>query len=417
MTALPADLRELLSLEIDIWGGGPCPEILNEAAEPADVDADAGPAVLEDDARLGFLSAQVLEPAGREKIVQEVRRRRRYGAKAHGVRGCITALKRTLAALPGDAWGNLMAAAGPQAGLEPLRDGVWTNEALIAATEATNGRPVSSANAKAHDRRLRYLDSLGRQLRRLEAGKSRVDPRLVVRLAETFGVNLDQLVYTHEVHRRTSPRGKKNPIAQCEALRLKATHDYLRSYPIDFVPLGDDASYRKLAEDIMDRRTGIELRWRPGAAGASAGATPAGGGAERHLRKLLGGKGEAPSSLIPELRAVVQGIERHGLSVRVGRHIGVTPSEYPPEVAPPGDPMRCVTVVAAAPDDVGDVVDLLPSWRRGATHRKELLLKGDRSMVRHIRADIDWCGHWEGRWLPCIPLDMPEWIRRAAEPR
>jgi hypothetical protein len=307
------------------------------------------------------------EPA---PVIQRVQSLEQQGPKAYAKAGCVTALKRELERLTG----------------EP-----WSNQDIL----AKSGRPEAA-----------------RQLERFEAGKTRVDPTLVAAIARTFGLDPRELVYDHEIFRKRWP-GKTNPIAELieerEALRRSAHRDFA----IDLVRLSGVAAFRKLADDIV--APGIEKRlrhpWRD-----VEGAAPCKEwqGVAQRLKALLGARRVPRSELTVELRTAVSALEQHGLRVTVARHIFVGRRPEDPS-APPGDPVRRVTVVvAASPGEAKLRVNLLPSLRRGATRRKQRLHTGDLSVILEIRADIRWCGTWEGRWVPVAP-GLPDWLRAAAE--
>src|SRR5918998_409823 len=77
-----------------------------------------------------------------------------------------------------------------------------------------------------------------RQLVRLEDGKERIGADLVVQIARTFGVELDELVFTHEVYGRKDSVGQRNPIAALEEERDARLHEALRRYEVTLAPLG-----------------------------------------------------------------------------------------------------------------------------------------------------------------------------------
>jgi hypothetical protein len=121
-------------------------------------------------------------------------------------------------------------------------------------------------------------------------------------------------------------------------------------------------------------------------------------------------------SLTNELRSIVGRVEQAGFIAKLGRYISVarTRSGYASGLI---NPVRCVTVVIAPnPGDDHTSVDLLASYELGTTVREALLAEGDTTVSREIRNDIEWCGHWEGRWFPYTPLDMPKWMRKSFQP-
>jgi hypothetical protein len=299
---------------------------------------------------------------------------------------------------------------GPQAGLEPLRDGVWTNDALIAAMEVIAGRPISKPGQKGHDEWLDTLERQGRQLRRLEAGDSRVSADLAVSLAKTFGVEVGDLVYTHEVRPQLFGKDTENPIAALDESRLMAMRQWLQAYRVELVPLHDDGSYLRLAGDLADPATDADIRtpWRTTTGAPSYCRPPL-----RRLRKLRSTPGPKTDQLARDLRVVVTELAQSGLCVRVGRLIHVTESRHPP-VLRYGEPKRLVIVAVDWSPGCDHVsFDLLPSLKLRPTLREEELAEGNLDVVPEIRSDIAWSGCWEGRWFPFLPLDLPEWIKRA----
>jgi hypothetical protein len=44
-----------------------------------------------------------------------------------------------------------------------------------------------------------------------------------------------------------------------------------------------------------------------------------------------------------------------------------------------------------------------------------VLGEGDLSVMREIRDDMAWCGHWERLRFTHLPIDMPDWVRRSFE--
>jgi hypothetical protein len=318
-------------------------------------------------------------------VVQKVQWRRDYGAKAHGKFECIKRLKRAL---------------------ETLRPGKWSNQRLIREMRASPWRLTADDEA------------IARQLVRLESGTHRVDAKLVVALARTFGVELDDLVFTHEVCRAGDSAGQDNPIAELEEERNAKYYAALRRYEVALAPLGDKESCHRLAIDVAT--PAVERRWKhPYRTAADDVPRDRWPEALRRLGRLLLGKAP-PDRLAADLRVAVGDLERCDLRVGVGRHIQVVGPDLTALFSspPPGDPVRRVTVVVSpAPGDTRVHVDLLPSSRLRPTWREESLDEGDLSVVPQIRRDIAWCGHWEGRWFPFLPLDAPDWLKRAAEQR
>lgn len=368
MTTPPCeDISDLFPRRFRVWEDDRRPDILNVEGNPKDddvLDEDdpaTGAGAPEDDFWLKRRSL----PDRERPVVQNVRFRRDYGRKTHGRRGCITALKRALEVRVG---------------------GRWSNPRLIEAMEKDGHRFADPA-------------SVDRQLQRLNAGVRRVDAALAVRLAGAFGVPLDDLVFTHEVCVAEDRADEANPIAELENARRERLERRLRNYEVRLTPLGDNEARRELAADIADLYTDRELRhpWRSSAGEAPRRKLPP---ALRRLSRLLDDK-EAPSDrLVDGMRAAEAGLERLGLVVKVGRHIGVNSFDTVSR-----SERRVTVVVAPAPGPDCIQVDLFPSYCARPTEREEVLDEGDRSVVRWIREDIAWCGHWEGRWFPTLPLD------------
>jgi hypothetical protein len=252
-----------------------------------------------------------------------------------------------------------------------------------------------------------------KQLGRLEKGEERIDADLVVRIARTFGVELNDLVFTHEVCCGEGGVGRDNPIAALEEERDDKFEAALQQYRVALAPLGGEESFRRLAADIADPGTEKEPRY-PWQTAGSAVPRDRWPDAVRRLEDLLCDRTTPVDRLAADLREAAGGLERAGYRVGVGRHIGV--EDGPDKLL--GEPVRRVTVVVSAePGDVDVQVDLLPSLQCKPTWREERLMMGDRSVVPEIRRDIAWCGHWEGRWFPYLPLDAPDWLKEKAERR
>ena len=395
MSAVPDDIRDLFPLRVRPPGDVPRPRVLNVVGDPEEEilvdDVLDGGAAATNGVRTQNLSPMralpwdsLPEPPEDERpIVQEVAEREEHGATAHGRKGCISGLKRSLSALCG---------------------GKWTNPRLIKKMDESGLPPAYASTSAA-----------ARQLVRLEAGDERIGAGLVVQIARTFGVELDELVFTHEVYGRKDSVGQRNPIAALEEERDARLHEALRRYEVTLAPLGDEESYRKLATDIANPAAERELRhpWQTAGSTAPRDRWPE---ALRRLEDSLSDQAAELHQLAVDLRKAVGDLERAGYRAAFGRHIRVVD---PPErsfLPRPGDPMRRTTVVVSPkPGDTRVHVDLLPSWHRRPTWREELLREGDLSVVPEIREDIAWCGHWEGRWFRFLPLDVPDWLRQAVE--
>ena len=383
----------MFPLRVRVWSQGRKPDLLNVIGNPKAEHTDAATDATGDDRERSWPTKRKL-PEDQRPIVQEGRWRRGYGAKARGRRGCITQLQNALGALPEDAWSNLMKATGLRTRTRPMRKGAWTMQALNLAMQASVQPGVGDPQ------------SVVRQLKRLNAGTYRVDAFLVVRVARTFGVALDDLVFLHEVPPRHLLKGNANPVAQLNACRHVQSMRALRKYDVALEPLGGHDTLAKLATDILDPYTRKDLvqRWQPEEALSPADSELP---ALRTLNALLTG-GDGPQERLAEyLRASISAVEQMGLCLRVGRYISVAEAPYPVR--------RVHVVVAHAPGDICTQVNLLPSSRNRPTIREEVLADGDLSVVPGILNDIAWCGHWEGRWLPFSPLDAPDWIRQAVE--
>lgn len=397
MGAIPDDISDLFPLRVRPPGDDRRLRILYVVGNPKDEiaeddDPDDGAALLNaaDMRRLslkpGAIWRSLPEQAEHERpIVQEVPWRRDYGAKAHGRSGCITRLKRAL---------------------EALRGGKWTNTRIVDEMKASGWRFEADDHV-----------SIARQLSRLEAGTHRVDEMLVVAIARTLAVELDDLVFTHEVFRGEDRAGQGNPIAALAEERDAKFDAALRRYDVTLAPLVDDESYSRLAKDIAD--PAIAKGWRhPYRNYPDDVPRHRWPEALRRLQGLLLDKKAPVDRLAAELQAVVGALDQCDLRVGVGRHIRVVGLADQYTNPPPGDPVRRVTVVVSAkPGDTLVHVDLLSSSRNRPTWREERLDEGDLSVVPEIRSDIAWCGHWEGRWFRALPLDAPDWLWRAAERR
>ena len=100
-----------------------------------------------------------------------------------------------------------------------------------------------------------------------------------------------------------------------------------------------------------------------------------------------------------------------GRRLLVGRCIRV---ETPPDGIPdaPAYHYRQIRLWLGREDElVPTTVDLTGDWRAGRSEREFGLWEGGspadpdgRKIVKEIRADIAWCGHWEGRWLETWPI-------------
>jgi hypothetical protein len=399
MSAIPDEIRDLFPLRVRPPGDDPRPRVLNIVGKAQDKqDETVGDDVPDDGAtatsdaharRLSPTRAIPWEclpdpPEDERPIVQQVAYLERKGAKAYGRSGCVTRLKRALEALCG---------------------GRWTSQRLVKEMQASGWRFAADD------------ESVARQLSRLESGMTRIDEMLVVMLARTFGVELDDLVFMHDVCEEGDSVDRGNPISALEEERNTRLHAALRGYEVTLAPLGDEASCRQLAMDIANPAAEKELRppYRTAADDVPRERWP---DALRHLDDSLSDRTAPLDQLARDLQRAVGSLERAGFRAAFGRHIRVVDSPRQSYLPQPGDPERCVTVVVShAPGDPRVHVGLLPSWRRRPTWREECLHEGDLSVVPGIRKDIAWCGHWEGRWFPFLPLDAPDWLKQEAERR
>lgn len=104
--------------------------------------------------------------------------------------------------------------------------------------------------------------------------------------------------------------------------------------------------------------------------------------------------------------------------LRVGRLIRVRRFAARDPLAP-STHYRSLRIDVAFASAAGDTsVDLTQDYSHRPTPRELVLaglerpVAGDlQAEIEAVRADIRWCGHWEGRWLPCWPVPRSEELR------
>lgn len=315
------------------------------------------------------------------------------------------------------------------------------------------------------------VDTLRKSLKRAAEGEP-VRVTTVRAIAKQVGVDVSDFVilglHTHPIG-RISDRGRstrktgyeqsyglpgKNPLANLVEQQRQAYLKALRRVQVPLDALQDNDARRKLVADLRDQLVVVEL--------------PA---MEQHKQALadLLEPLRQPSArrrvTVSSVAKLIDAARQQGLFLRVARFIGVTErrlvkskckepnperelsdstcqatdskrkssksecqlSESARKAADLEEPTwseRHLRLVLASKDDLSSVkVDFEPFAAHLPTRREQILWDGGdehdpgaRMALSSIRADMSWCGHWEGRWLPIWPVPADLEIHRALGP-
>jgi hypothetical protein len=262
-------------------------------------------------------------------------------------------------------------------------------------------------------------DKYERALHRINAG-SRVGAALVVRLARAYGLDPNDLAFVHTAYKskRQSARSKLGPIETLQVERRDEELEALANFTLCSQPLATMDSCNQLTKDLVSKVVlDIAEPWRNS---GNTNTDVIKCVASRFVALLLEVQdGDAlPSSVKTNLstclHAIAGELRSHGVTVSFARYIGVREADS----ACVDDRLnmeerRVVVVLEPTARPTGIIVDLRTDQKNRPSAREKALSEGDTAAaVRSIERDIDWCGHWEGRWLPFWPLSAPDWFRK-----
>lgn len=277
------------------------------------------------------------------------------------------------------------------------------------------------------------VDALRKALQRAAKGKP-TQLTLVKSIAVQIGVDPSDFVilglHTHPVGRisarRRSAQTKDHGAGygrpgrdQLHGLREQQRNAHLAALGCVQIPLDalqDDAARKKLLTDLRSRLVVVELP-------VVEQNTQAGPRQRSMLADLLARLRQpstrsrvTPSFIVKLIDAAAK--ERRFL--RVARFVGVT-ERHSSDPDEPTWPERHLRIVLTDDADLSSVgVDFRPFAAHLPTQREHVLWDGGdehdpgaRQALSSIRADIRWCGHWEGRWLPIWPFPANRQIYAA----
>jgi hypothetical protein len=244
---------------------------------------------------------------------------------------------------------------------------------------------------------------------------------IVLAIARAFGLEPDDLAFSH-----VSPgkrRGKHDPIKQAELQKFRAQRDSeweaaLSNFELPLRALKEATEADRLATDLRSGRVEVKLEepWRAGR--HDNGRAPQ---LILDLDALIcGGSSRHPiqaRSLSGQLQETAEALLEQGLRVQVARWIGRKKASADDYQDIPGFEVRRAAIVVSEASEASGIstgrVNLIGDSRAPHSWRTDDLFelcatavpdrKRLRKVIDSIRADIEWCGHWEGRWLPVWP--------------
>ena len=267
-----------------------------------------------------------------------------------------------------------------------------------------------------------------RQITRLNDGES-VGMDCVRRLAEVFGLDPDDLAFSHispgpRLGRPGTYVRKRDPVGRAERDKLRSGRDAewkaaISNLKLPLVPLDDAAEADKFASDLFSRAVEVRLEepWRGDRADRVLGRAPQ---AILDLDALISraredGRPKMTVRLLSgRLQEFAEALREQGLRVHVARWIGREAAEADYYQDPPAfERRRAALVVSTSPGMTTLSVNLFGDSETPSSFRADQLTElcaapnSDRDRIRDviasIQSDIEWCGHWEHRWIPVWP--------------
>jgi hypothetical protein len=331
--------------------------------EPIDVRHDGGRAV-------------VLRQAG-STYVQVVGDDRASRGTVYGRQGCIDRLQAALAQFRGGKWSQARIAE------------IWSDGA-------------------ANERRLRRLNAV-----------ARVGIDIVTTLARNYALRPEDLAFLHTAG-PTRPRRRRrsaDPFLALRRERERAELDMLSRFKVRLCDLTETNECDKFASDLLHGATKvrIENRWWNAPSdveGLAAKVASFRQLIENNTWRLWPSKvDELSNSIVAAMRELMQA----GFSIRIGRYIGVRKAELTDDDQLNISERHVIVLIEPQSMQASFSVDLGQDQTNRPSAREIDLNEGDtEAALRSIRRDINWCGHWEGRWMPVWPQPAPDWLKQQA---
>ncbi|MGG5809157.1 hypothetical protein [Falsiroseomonas sp. CW058] len=242
---------------------------------------------------------------------------------------------------------------------------------------------------------------------------------IVWAMALEFGIPVEELAAPDSVALNlAAARGGSAARDGFAEIRRGQTQDLLhrlQRFPVTMHTVETDMDESALLADLRDPAVDVEFQKRSLKRAASSSKRANRVFAE--LRNAMGWPSRISLSK-EDVRSLVAAAAEAERVIRFGRLIRVQRLR-PSDPLAPSTHYRCLRVdVAFAHESPNAPVDLSSDYAHRPTQRELALLGRERPVdgaiereIEAVRADIEWCGHWEGRWLPLWPIPISERIR------